>query len=354
MGISIQRQDDPTVAAPQHPFALEERRLFRLYGNCELCPRTCRVDRASGQEGVCRQSDELRIAAIEAHLGEEPPISGQNGSGTVFFAGCSLHCRYCQNYQISKKGLGRLRGVDEVVAEILALHRATGIHNVNFVTPDHFFPHTVAIANGLKKGGLDIPIVFNTSGYQRVESLRLIQSAADIYLPDFKFSDASLAQRLSGRRDYPSVALDALSEMVRQKGHLDSFSRREDSEAGCGASAGSVPLAKTGVLVRHLILPGLLQNSMEALTMLLVEFGPSLPLSLMSQYVPVHFFTEFPSLNRSVTREEFEEVFQHAISLGFRNLFVQFPEGGAAAASSNRPFLPDFNRKRPFAGNLKS
>jgi putative pyruvate formate lyase activating enzyme len=327
-----------------------ERDPFSIYRSCALCPRRCKVDRTAGQKGFCGESDRLRAAAIEAHMGEEPPISGRNGSGTVFFSGCSLRCAFCQNFQISHDGLGSQWDVDAAVNRLLTLHRERDIHNVNFVTPDHFFPHTIAIVERMKARELDIPVLYNLSGYQRIESLRMIVPYADIYLPDFKYSDASLAQRLSRCPDYPAVALDAIAEMVRQKGFLDSFAGCYDDGALSCHSGNTSPIAIKGVLVRHLILPGHVKNSVDALTMLFLEFGRELPLSLMSQYTPVRAFPEDPALNRPITQEEFQSVFNHALELGFRNLFVQYPED---LAGGSRPFVPDFSKDRPFTGNVE-
>ncbi len=308
------------------------------YNHCRLCPRNCGADRSGSKLGYCGESDQLRIAAIEAHFGEEPPISGTNGSGTVFFSGCGLKCIYCQNYQISHHHLGRVMTIPEVVDRLIHLLIERQVHNINFVTPDHFFPHTIDIVASLRNHGFSIPIVYNLSGYQAISSLNLIESAADIYLPDFKYSDAGLAKILSNCDDYPSVALAAISEMVRQKSFLDSF--QDDSGE-------AKPIASRGVLVRHLILPGQVKNSIEALTILFLEFGERLPISLMSQYCPIKTFS-WDFLNRTVSPMEFTEVYQHALELGFENVFVQFPE----ASSKARPFLPDFSQPNPFPGNL--
>ena len=325
--------------------------LLSQYEACELCPRRCGVDRTAGQVGFCGEANRLRIATIEAHRGEEPPISGKNGSGTVFFSGCSLRCMSCQNYQISQEGLGREWTLQEVVDRLAALREHEGIHNVNFVTPDHFLPHTVAVVRLLRERGIRIPTVYNLSGYQRIESLRLIDSVADIYLPDFKYADAALASSLSRSSDYATVALEALCEMVRQKGFLDISITDGDSEIGKVGTDDLFTAAREGVLVRHLILPGQVQNSLQALSMLFVEFGGELPISLMSQYVPVHQFSPGSPLNRRVTRDEFQEVFQHAQELSFRNLFVQYPE---EVATDTGLFLPDFRAANPFPGNVRN
>lgn len=312
-----------------------------LYKGCRLCPRACGVDRFSGtRKGFCRETAALRIAYIGPHFGEEPPLSGTRGSGTIFFTGCSLRCTFCQNYQISRDGLGRAMAMDELMEKVEAMITGDGVHNLNFVTPDHFFPHAFSLIAALRAGGHTLPMVFNLSGYQSAEALKLAHAHADIYLPDFKYADRNLAERLSKCRDYPDVALSAIGEMISAKGLL-AFFEHDPS------------LAKSGVLVRHLILPGYVENSLDALTTLFLEFGRRLPLSLMSQYCPV-LRHEDPNLNRSLTREEFDRVYAHALDLGFEHLYVQVPEEAAAATPENRPpFVPDFRLGRPFSARAR-
>jgi len=277
----------------------------------------------------------LRIAHIGPHFGEEPPITGTKGSGTVFLSGCSLRCTYCQNRQISHDHLGKTMDLESLITRLEEMVQGSQVHNINFVTPDHFFPHLYRIVSSMRTRGFDLPFVYNFSGYQLVEMVRVSEKYADIYLPDFKYADRSLAARLSKCNDYPSVALAAISEMVRQKGFLDS------------CETGSAIAAK-GVLVRHLILPGAIENSVDALTALFVEFGPGLPLSLMSQYEPVGEGLEGP-LARRLTDAEFKRVYSHAMDLGFRHLFVQFPDSRKdVPLSPISPFLPDFKKAQPF------
>jgi len=309
------------------------------FRQCQLCPRNCGIDRLNGQLGYCGETAQLRIATIESHFGEEPPISGIKGSGTIFFSGCSLKCTYCQNYQISTLGLGTRTSTAEVVQKIIRLVKTAGIHNVNFVTPDHFFPACVEIVSQLRSHSIDIPVLYNLSGYQKTTVLKKLAPHVDIYLVDYKYSCADLAQSASRCRDYPGVALDAITEMVRQKGFLDIFTAGTSGEN----------LASNGVLVRHLILPGHVQNSIDALTTLFVEFGPQLPLSLMSQYTPVNILNQHSVLNRKITTDEFSQVLEHLQSLGFENIFIQYPEN---VQPCNEAFLPDFTRDRPFKGNL--
>jgi putative pyruvate formate lyase activating enzyme len=312
------------------------------YKCCVLCPRGCGVDRTGrGRgpgKGVCGETDQLRVAYVGPHFGEEPPISGTNGSGTVFFTGCSLKCIYCQNHQISHEGLGRGMGLEDLAARVKEMAVRDQVHNINFVTPDHFFPHVFRLVSLLRKTAIALPMVYNLSGYQSIEALASAEDYADIYLPDFKYADPSLAAALSKCRDYPAVALEAISMMVRQKGFLDAVSSPQTAPA------------RKGVLVRHLILPGKVENSIHALTSLFVEFGPGLPLSLMSQYHPVLRHHD-PDLNRRVTRDEFDAVLTHATGLGFEHLFVQFPETDAIQRPTVSPFLPDFQKPQPFLQN---
>jgi len=315
----------------------EKMDFMRLYDDCRLCPRQCGVNRRArdGKRGLCGEDDRVRVAFIGAHFGEEPPITGVNGSGTIFFSGCSLRCTFCQNRQISHESFGDLIDPSSLKSQVKEMIRSEGVHNINFVTPDHFFPHVFDLVSSLREARYDLPMVFNVSGYQSRTSLKMAEPYADVYLPDFKYADRTLAGSLSRARDYPEVALEALFEMVRQKGFLDS-----------GNS--DTLIATRGVLVRHLILPGHPENSINVLTTLFVEFGPDIPLSLMSQYYPVGASLPDP-LNRPLKKEEFNFVYAHARDLGFRNLFVQFPGSRSECRfSSPSPFLPDFRKAQPF------
>lgn len=313
--------------------------LMKLFEKCYLCPRQCAMNRLnpdpSGRLGYCRESAELRVAYIGPHFGEEPPITGKNGSGTVFFSGCSLRCRFCQNYQISRDGLGRPIAMEELLLKVSEMIQDHQVHNLNLVTPDHFFPYVLHLVDRLRRDNLVLPVVLNLSGYQSLAMLKMLEDYCDIYLPDYKYADPLLARQLSNCEDYPQSALDAIIAMVKQKGFLD-------------ARADQGLIAAKGVLVRHLILPGKVQNSLDALTTLFLEFGPRLPLSLMSQYLPV-LPQKDADLNRSLTQTEFDQVYQHALDLGFEHLFVQFPQ--AKPADQEAPFLPDFRREKPFLGH---
>ncbi len=311
---------------------------LRLFKKCELCPRKCGIDRTvpgSEKRAFCGQSYQLRVSYVGPHHGEEPPVSGKNGSGTVFFSGCSLKCTYCQNHQISREGIGKITGVRELYEKIEEMILTGGVHNINFITPDHFFPYVFYLVTLVKEKGISIPVLLNTSGYQSIEMLKQCESFVDIYLPDFKYSDCDLSMKLSGCRDYPQRAIDAISEMLKQKGFLDSFEKGKS-------------VAAKGVLVRHLILPGNVENSKKALDTMFLEFGANLPLSLMSQYHPV-IEHEDGNMNRFVSNEEFDAVYSHALDLGFKSMFVQYPDEYDVKARPN--FLPDFNLESPFEGN---
>ncbi len=311
---------------------------FDFYKNCMLCPRNCGVDRQreSGQKagGFCGQTSGLRVSYIGPHFGEEPPISGTRGSGTIFFSGCSLRCSFCQNYQISREGAGRVISQEEFYQEVSRMIDEKGVHNINFVTPDHFFPHVFNLVQMLRENSCTIPMLYNVSGYQSIEMLKIAEDYADIYLPDFKYSDSKLASGLSRCADYPRIAIEAVFEMVSQKGFLETGEKEQET-------------AEKGVLVRHLILPGNTNNSTGALDMLYSEFGPRLPLSLMSQYYPVLKHKD-SNLNRKITNGEFERVYNRALDLGFENLFVQFPETRSQGEAESPAFLPDFEKEKPF------
>jgi len=328
------------VSNPSAVEGVDKRRsdLLKLFEECRLCPRNCGINRmhesAKAHSGFCRQDYRLRVAHVGAHFGEEPPISGTRGSGTIFFSGCSLRCSFCQNHQISLEGSGDIMTIEELYETVVELIKRQDVHNINLVTPDHFFPYTFQLVDLLRENGYNIPILYNTSGYQSLTMLKLAEDYADIYMPDYKYSDTEIAKALSRCSDYPGKALEAISEMVRQKGFLDAT--QEGHEA-----------AARGVLVRHLILPGKVRNSMDALTSLFLEFGPEIPISLMSQYHPVAQHKD-PDMNRKITIDEFDTVYQHALDFGFKNMFIQFP---ADYRQDKPPFLPDFHEDEPFPGN---
>ena len=285
--------------------------------HCTLCPRRCGADRTKSP-GLCGGGDTLRAARAALHLWEEPPISGKNGSGTVFFSGCSLHCRFCQNAVISETPFGKDIS-PERLREIFLELQAQGAHNINLVTAGHFIPYLVPVLAAVRPE-LHIPIVWNSGGYETVEALAALEGLVDIYLPDLKFFDAETARNYAKAPDYPQVAEDALAEMLRQVG--------EPVFEG--------DLMKRGVILRHLVLPGHRKESIALLEHLAERFGTErFLLSLMSQYTPMHEDTQFCELNRRVTKMEYQSVTDCAFSLGFRG----FSQDKSSAQST---YTPDF------------
>ena len=291
---------------------------------CTLCPRRCGVDRRAGQVGVCGMTEELRIARIAPHMWEEPPISGNRGSGTVFFSGCSLRCIFCQNRVISREGLGRAFTEAELESAILTLCDG-GVHNINFVTPTHYTPIIARILKKIKPT-LGIPVVWNCGGYEEVETLRMLEGLVDIYLPDFKYCSLELARDYSAAPDYPSVATEALMEMHRQTGAYTEVDG----------------LATRGVIVRHLVLPGCRKDSLEVLRHVARILPPEdIRVSIMRQYTP-DFAMDAPykNLHRRVTDFEYSSVLEEAERLGLKG----FSQGKEAATKA---YTPDFVGEKP-------
>lgn len=292
-------------------------------GTCELCPRKCRADRAAGERGVCGATDTLRLARAALHFWEEPPISGEAGSGTVFFSGCPLKCVYCQNHEISTGNFG-IDVSPERLAQIMLELQNQGALNINLVTATHYahlLPEAIAAA---RARGLVVPIVYNTSGYERVEAVRELDDLVDIWLTDFKYADAELGRALSHVPDYPSVAQSALIEMARQL------------ERHGGGAARADGTWTRGIIVRHLVLPGHAEDSCRVLDLIWDAVG-DVPISVMNQYTPnAAMRAAGGELARAVTREEYECVLDHADDLGFTQMFWQ--EGGAVDESFTPPF----------------
>ena len=287
------------------------------YSHCELCARRCGVDRAGGQLGFCKSSDVPKITRAALHHWEEPLISGTRGSGTVFFSGCSLGCIYCQNRKISRSSVGRAVNTNELAREMLRLENE-GAHNINFVTPTHFAPSIADAIRIARAGGLTVPTVYNTGSYDTVKTLRMLDGLVDIYLPDLKYYRSESAEKLSFAKDYPSVAREAIAEMVRQR---------------------PTPVIKdgimqSGVIVRILLLPSHVAEAKLSLKYLYDTYGDNIYISLMNQYTPMPGMTS--PLDRTVTNAEYSELVSYAERIGVLNAFIQ--EGGTQKES----FIPDF------------
>ena len=282
-------------------------KLYAMMNSCEICPRKCGVKRNEGQSGICNTGNKILISSYNVHTGEEPPISGEKGSGTIFFTNCTLKCVFCQNYPISQLGNGKEFSVQELADIMLGLQKK-GVHNINFVTPTHYSAQIAEAVYIARKLGLTIPTVFNCSGYERVEVLKLLEDTVDIYLPDIKYSDNETAFKYSGVKDYVEVNRLALKEMIRQKGIL---------------KIGENGIAKKGVLIRHMVLPGNVENTKNSLDFIAKELSTETFLSLMAQYHPAHKSSQYEELSRSLTFEEYEEAFNHLEQLNLENGWQQ-------------------------------
>lgn len=291
---------------------------------CNLCPRECLADRKSGEKGFCLSDDRIMVARAALHMWEEPCISGKNGSGTVFFSGCNLRCVYCQNYEIAAGGRGKPVSVGRL-AEIFLKLQAKGAANINLVTPDHYVTDVAEAVLLAKKMGMDLPVVYNGSGYEKQEAISSLSGSVDIFLTDFKYMDPGLAAKYSAAPDYPAVARAALTEMVRT----------------VGAPVFDVDgMMQSGVIVRHLLLPGHKKNAKDVIRYVYETYGDRVYLSLMNQYTPFERLKENPDYReicRKVTRREYDAVVDYAIGLGVRNAFTQ--EGDTARES----FIPAFD-----------
>lgn len=297
-------------------------KITELMSDCTLCPRRCHADRASGRTGFCGQTAQLRAARAALHFWEEPCISGDCGSGTVFFSGCSLQCVFCQNHEIAVGESGKEISIARLSEIFLGLQEK-GAANINLVTAGHFLPQICLALEHAKNNGLSIPVVYNTGSYEEVSSLRLLEGLIDIWLPDLKYYSETLSARCAAAPDYFAVATAAIAEMFRQSG-CPEF----DSETG---------LMKRGVIVRHLVLPGQTADSKRILRYLHTAYGSSVYVSIMNQYTPLPQIADIPDLNRRVTDEEYGRVLTFADRIGIENGFMQ--EGGTAAES----FIPPFD-----------
>lgn len=291
--------------------------------DCTLCPRECHADRTAGQTGFCGQSEQIMAARAALHFWEEPCLSGTNGSGTVFFSGCNLRCVYCQNHTIAQGQTGKGISIERL-SEIFLELQDKKAHNINLVTPTHFVPQIIKALQNAKDNGLTIPVVYNTSCYEKVDTLKRLEGLIDIYLPDLKYHDTGLSARYSTAPDYFEKAAAAIDEMLRQTG-LPVFADGEDS------------LMLKGVIVRHLLLPGCAADSRYLLRFLHQAYQNDIYVSIMNQYTPMPQAASIPALNRRISSEEYDRIVDYAISIGIENGFIQ--EGETASES----FIPAFD-----------
>jgi len=287
---------------------------------CNLCPRNCNTDRST-KTGYCKMTDTLRVSRAALHFWEEPCISGENGSGTVFFSGCNMGCVYCQNQDISHEGFGKEITVERL-AEIFVELEKKSAHNINLVTPTHFVPQIVQAVKISRKNGLSVPVVYNTSGYEKAENIESLKGTVDVFLPDFKYFCGETAKKYSFCADYPQTAKKAIAQMVKQTGPCVF-----DDDG----------IIQKGVIVRVLVLPGHTDEAKQIIEYLYTTYKDDIFISIMSQYTPCTDLQKYPEINRRLTQEEYDDVIDFAVELGLENGFVQ--EGESASES----FIPPFN-----------
>ncbi len=274
---------------------------------CDLCPHECGVDRIAGATGVCRAGYLPKIAAASVHRGEEPPLSGTKGSGTIFFSGCTLHCFFCQNFPISQLGNGEELTTGDLAARMVRLERQ-GVHNINFVTPTHFLPQILAALWLAIPQGFSLPLVWNSSGYEKVDALKLLEGIVTIFLPDMKYSDDSQAVALSGAPGYRQINRDAVTEMLRQVGQL------QLDEQG---------IATKGLIIRHLVLPEGRAGSLETLPWLAANLGQDTHVALMSQYFPAGEAAKSAGIDRVINQAEYDAAIEALEAAGLEDGWVQ-------------------------------
>ena len=296
---------------------------MKLLENCTLCMRNCNVNRNKGIKGVCNSTNSIRIARAALHFWEEPCISGKSGSGTVFFSNCNLKCVFCQNYKISSEGFGTEITIDRL-AEIFLELQDKGANNINLVTPTHFVPQIIESLKIAKNKGLNLPIIYNTNSIDTLDTIKTLNGYIDVYLPDFKYFEDKYALKYSKIKGYSKNVLEVIDEMVKQVGHP------KFNEDG---------IIVKGVIVRHLLLPGLLFDSKKIIDAIYKKFEDSVYISLMNQYTPMYNAKMYPEINKSINEKTYDSIINYALSLGVKNGFNQ--ESG----TNLEEFVPDFNNE---------
>lgn len=295
--------------------------MLNILAKCELCPRNCGINRLNGELGFCKSGKNVKVARASLHHWEEPCISGSNGSGTVFFSNCNLNCVFCQNHQISQENTGKEVSIERL-AQIFLEQQKRGAHNINLVTPSHYVPQIIEALKIAKDNGLNLPIVYNTNSYESITTIKLLKGYIDIYLPDLKYYNNKYAEKYSGARNYFKHASEAIKEMVNQVGPY-----KFDSDG----------IMKKGVIIRHMMLPGLLFDSKKIIDYIYNTFGDSVYVSIMNQYTPLNKVNNFPEINKPVNPKHYEALIDYCLSIGIKNGFIQ--EDGTVKES----FVPDFN-----------
>ena len=292
----------------------------QMLRKCNICPRNCKVNRLLGERGYCNTGVKIKVAKAYLHQWEEPCISGSNGSGTVFFSNCNLKCVFCQNHVISQDGVGQEISIEKLSEIFLNLEKK-GAHNINLVTATSYTPQVIEAIDIAKEAGLCIPVVYNTNSYENVDTIKALDGRIDVYLPDLKYYDDKYAIKYSKAPDYFKYATKAIEEMVLQVG------KPVFDQDG---------ILKKGVIIRHLMLPGLLFDSKKVIDYIYRTFGDSVYISIMNQYTPMHEANKYEEINRTLKEEYYDRFIDYCYDLGIRNAFIQ--EGG----SSSEQFVPDF------------
>ena len=281
--------------------------MIELLQKCEICPHKCKIDRTKNQVGRCKSKDTVKVALASIHNFEEPCISGRNGSGTVFFSNCNLSCEFCQNYEISQQGLGKEISIERL-AEIFIEQQSRGADNINLVSPTSYAVQIIEAIKIAKNNGLKIPIIYNTNGYENIETLKLLEGYIDIYLPDLKYSENDLAKKYSKIENYFEIATSAIKEMYRQVG------KNEYDENG---------IIKAGIIIRHLILPNHTENSKKVLKWIAENMPKNITVSVMAQYFPTYKAKEIKDINRKITKYEYQKIENYLYSLDLENGYIQ-------------------------------
>lgn len=296
---------------------------MKLLEKCNLCMRNCNVNRNKGVKGLCNSTNNIRIARAALHFWEEPCISGENGSGTVFFSNCNLKCVFCQNYEISSEGFGKEINIDRL-ADIFIELQEKGANNINLVTPTHFVPQIIEALKIAKNNGLDLPIVYNTNSIDTLDTIKALNGYIDVYLPDFKYFEDKYSMKYSKIKGYSKNVIDVIDEMIKQVG-APKFNKDG--------------IIEKGVIVRHLLLPGLLFDSKKVVDAIYNNFGDNVYISLMNQYTPMHNAKMYPEINKSINEKTYDVLIDYALSIGIKNGFIQ--ESG----TNSKEFVPDFNNE---------
>lgn len=296
---------------------------MKLLEKCNLCMRNCNVNRNKGVKGLCNSTNNIRIARAALHFWEEPCISGENGSGTVFFSNCNLKCVFCQNYEISSEGFGKEITVDRL-ADIFIELQEKGANNINLVTPTHFVPQIIEALKIAKNNGLDLPIVYNTNSIDTLDTIKALNGYIDVYLPDFKYFEDKYSMKYSKIKGYSKNVIDVIDEMIKQVG-APKFNKDG--------------IIEKGVIVRHLLLPGLLFDSKKVVDAIYNNFGDNVYISLMNQYTPMHNAKMYPEINKSINEKTYDVLIDYALSIGIKNGFIQ--ESG----TNSKEFVPGFNNE---------